>query len=60
MALRPWGETHCFDSVEAHSRLLDRRNGRPLSPWEIHSGDGRLVGPDETVVEKLTATNGGG
>ncbi|WP_225829319.1 winged helix-turn-helix transcriptional regulator [Streptomyces naphthomycinicus] len=52
VALRQWGERHCFEPGEAHSRLLDRRDGRPLSPLEIRSGDGRPVGPDETVVEK--------
>ncbi|MDT0447823.1 winged helix-turn-helix transcriptional regulator [Streptomyces hesseae] len=53
VALRQWGESHCFEPEEAHSRLLDRRTGRPLSPLEIRAGDGRPVGPDETVVEKL-------
>ncbi|OIK02192.1 winged helix-turn-helix transcriptional regulator [Streptomyces monashensis] len=59
VALRQWGETHCFHPGEAHSRLLDRRNGRPLSPLKIHADDGRPVGPDETVVEKLTTVNDG-
>ncbi|MGW1288232.1 winged helix-turn-helix transcriptional regulator [Streptomyces sp. NPDC002586] len=60
VALRQWGEAHCFDPGQPHSRLLDRRSGRPLSPLEIRSSDGRLVGPDETVVEKLSATDGAG
>lgn len=53
VALRQWGEGHCFAPGEAHSRLLDRRGGRPLSPLEVRDGDGRPIGPDETVVEKL-------
>ncbi|AEW98342.1 winged helix-turn-helix transcriptional regulator [Streptantibioticus cattleyicolor] len=53
VALRQWGETHCFAPGEPHSRLLDRHHGRPLSPLEIHSADGRPIGPDDTVVEKL-------
>ncbi|MGY0020904.1 winged helix-turn-helix transcriptional regulator [Streptomyces sp. cg35] len=58
VALRQWGEARCFDPGEAHSRLLDRRNGEPLSPLEIRSADGRPVGPDETVVEKVGAEDG--
>lgn len=58
VALRQWGEAHCFAPGEAHSRLLDRRDGRPLSPLEIRSGDGRPVGPDETVVEKIAFADG--
>lgn len=57
VALRQWGESHCFEPGEAHSRLLDRRTGGPLSPLEIRAGDGRPVGPDETVVEKLGAAD---
>ncbi|MFE7314334.1 winged helix-turn-helix transcriptional regulator [Streptomyces sp. NPDC057555] len=58
VALRQWGETHCFAPGEPHSRLLDRRNGHPLSPLEIRSSDGRPIGPDETVVEKLDPAGG--
>ncbi|MEV3859416.1 helix-turn-helix domain-containing protein [Streptomyces sp. NPDC050095] len=53
VALRQWGEAECFAPGEEHSRLLDRRTGRPLSPLEIRAGDGRPVGPDETFVEKV-------
>ena len=60
VALRQWGEAHCFGPGEEHSRLLDRRNGHPLSPLEIRAGDGRPVGPDETVVEKLGTSDGMG
>ncbi|CAL9660343.1 MULTISPECIES: winged helix-turn-helix transcriptional regulator [Streptomyces] len=58
VALRQWGESHCFAPGEAHSRLLDRRDRRPLSPLEIRSGDGRPIGPEETVVEKLDPADG--
>ncbi|MBI0298118.1 helix-turn-helix transcriptional regulator [Streptomyces sp. PRKS01-29] len=57
VALRQWGEAHCFGPGEEHSRLLDRRNGLPLSPLEIRSSDGRSVGPDETLVEKLSSAD---
>lgn len=53
VALRQWGEAHAFDAGEPHSRLVDRADGQPLRPLEIHAADGRAVGPDDTVVEHL-------
>jgi hypothetical protein len=55
VALRQWGEAHCFAPEEPHSRLLDRRDGRPLGPLRISAADGRALSPDETVVEKVDA-----
>ncbi|NGO67681.1 winged helix-turn-helix transcriptional regulator [Streptomyces boncukensis] len=52
VALRQWGESHCFSPDEPHSRLLDRREGRLLRPLTVHAEDGRSVDPDETYVEK--------
>ncbi|MFI9025331.1 winged helix-turn-helix transcriptional regulator [Streptomyces sp. NPDC053560] len=56
VALRQWGEEQCFTTGEEHSRLLDRRTGRPLRSLQIQSADGRQVGPDDTVVEKVRQT----
>ncbi|MCQ8187802.1 winged helix-turn-helix transcriptional regulator [Streptomyces rugosispiralis] len=53
VALRQWGEEQCFTPGEDHSRLLDRRTGRPLRPLRIQAADGRPVRPEETVVEKV-------
>ncbi|GAA1086362.1 winged helix-turn-helix transcriptional regulator [Streptomyces javensis] len=53
VALRQWGEEQCFTPGEDHSRLLDRRTGRPLRPVRIQSADGRPVEPEDTVVEKV-------
>ncbi|MFF8452770.1 winged helix-turn-helix transcriptional regulator [Streptomyces leeuwenhoekii] len=53
VALRQWGEEQCFTPGEDHSRLLDRHTGLPLRPLQIRAADGRLVGPEETVVEKV-------
>lgn len=53
VALRQWGEEQCFTPGEDHSRLLDRRAGRPLSRLRIRAADGRLVEPEDTVVEKV-------
>ncbi|MFI6873997.1 winged helix-turn-helix transcriptional regulator [Streptomyces sp. NPDC050400] len=53
VALRQWGEAECFTPGEEHSRLLDRRTGRPLDRLEIRAADGRPVEPEDTVVEKV-------
>jgi DNA-binding HxlR family transcriptional regulator len=53
VALRQWGETFSFEPGEPHSELLDRRDGKPLRPVEIHAADGRPISPAETEVRKL-------
>ncbi|ANS63089.1 hypothetical protein SLINC_0865 [Streptomyces lincolnensis] len=58
VALRQWGEEQCFTPGEEHSRLLDRRSGRPLRRLETRAADGRLVGPQDTVVEKVHQPDG--
>ncbi|AIG78107.1 Hypothetical protein AJAP_26300 [Amycolatopsis japonica] len=52
VALRQWGEAHFFADGEARSELVDREGGLPLQGLEIRAADGRLVGPDDTVVVK--------
>lgn len=51
VALRQWGEDYCFAPGEAHVRLVDRARGQPVRPVEVHAQDGRLLGPDDTVVD---------
>ncbi|MEV8554211.1 helix-turn-helix domain-containing protein [Streptomyces glaucescens] len=58
VALRQWGEEQCFAPGEQHSRLLDRRTGRPLPPVRVQAADGRPVGPEDTVVEKVREAGG--
>ncbi|MFD7105405.1 MULTISPECIES: winged helix-turn-helix transcriptional regulator [Streptomyces] len=53
VALRQWGEVHFFEPDEPHSELVDSRHGRPLPTLEVHSADGRQLGPDDTVVHKV-------
>jgi DNA-binding HxlR family transcriptional regulator len=53
VALRQWGEDQCFTPGEPHSRLLDRRTGRPLRRLEVQAADGRPLSPPDTVVEKV-------
>ncbi|MER5297659.1 helix-turn-helix domain-containing protein [Streptomyces pharetrae] len=58
VALRQWGEEQCFTPGEQHSRLLDRRTGRPLRPVRIQAADGRLLEPEDTLVEKVREAEG--
>ncbi|MFG1299286.1 helix-turn-helix domain-containing protein [Xanthobacter sp. V3C-3] len=50
VALRQWGEDYCFTAGEEHVRLVDRRDGLPVTPVEVRAQDGRVLMPDETVV----------
>lgn len=52
VALRQFGERHLFGPGEEHSVLVDRENGLPVR-LDIRAGDGRSVGPDETVLRKV-------
>ncbi|MBH5337606.1 helix-turn-helix transcriptional regulator [Streptomyces pactum] len=54
VALRQWGEEYFFGPDEPHSRLVDREQGCGLRPLEVRAADGRLVGPDDTTVRKVS------
>ncbi|GAB2921663.1 helix-turn-helix domain-containing protein [Micromonospora polyrhachis] len=55
VALRQWGETHCFEPGEPHSEMIDRQHGHPLRALEVRSDDGRQLGPDDTVINKVAS-----
>lgn len=50
VALRQWGEAYFFDTEECQMRLVDKRQGLPVKPLELHAQDGRLIGPDDAAV----------
>jgi DNA-binding HxlR family transcriptional regulator len=50
-ALRQWGDEFCFDRGEPRARLVDREQHRPVAKVEIHAADGRILTPDDTVIE---------
>lgn len=54
VGLRQWGEDHYYGPAEAHSTLIDRKRGQPVRRLEIRAQDGRLLEPDDTVVQKTT------
>ncbi|UYB52734.1 helix-turn-helix transcriptional regulator [Xanthomonas sp. AM6] len=53
LALRQWGERHLFAPGEAHSRLLDRRTGKPVPAMLPRDAAGRALKPRQTVVRKV-------
>ncbi|WMD22867.1 helix-turn-helix domain-containing protein [Achromobacter seleniivolatilans] len=57
VSLRQWGEDHHYAAAEPHSALIDRKRGQPVRRLEIRAQDGRVVGPDDTVVQKITSAN---
>ncbi|TWT13893.1 helix-turn-helix domain-containing protein [Reyranella sp. CPCC 100927] len=51
VALRQWGEDFFFTSDETHVQLIDRKRGQPVRRLELRAQDGRLLGPDDTIVK---------
>lgn len=50
VALRQWGETHQFPDNACRVELLDRDQGKPVRPLELHAADGRLLSSADTVI----------
>jgi DNA-binding HxlR family transcriptional regulator len=55
VALRQWGETFFFSPAESHVLLVDKKSGLPVRRLELRAQDGRVLGPDDTIVR--TAAN---
>lgn len=54
VALRQWGEDHCFDPGEPRSTLVDTARGKPIARLEIKAGDGRSLAAEDTRVSKVS------
>lgn len=54
VALRQWGEHHLFARGEAHSRLIDRKTGKPVPFMAPRDGDGKALAPEKTEVRKVS------
>ncbi|MCY1075923.1 winged helix-turn-helix transcriptional regulator [Archangium lansingense] len=52
VALRQWGDAHYFGPGEAAPELVDREHGRPVRMLELHSEDGRILGPEDTELRQ--------
>lgn len=55
VALRQWGEEFSFKPNEDFSKLLDRKNGKPLRKIEIRAEDGRVLEQTDTIVRLVGA-----
>jgi DNA-binding HxlR family transcriptional regulator len=55
VALRQWGEEHFFEPSELDVRLVDRKFGQPVKRLELRSQDGRLLGPEDAEVRKISS-----
>ncbi|PTQ10016.1 transcriptional regulator [Sphingomonas oleivorans] len=53
VALRQWGEDHLYRPGERHSVLVDTAKGDAVARLELRSGDGRVLGWNETRVRKV-------
>ena len=52
VGLRQWGEDYLYPKNEPHSVLVDQKKKQIVRRLELHSRDGRLLGPSDTVVKK--------
>lgn len=51
VALRQWGEEYFFEHDDCQVCLVDTQQGMPVRRLELRSQDGRLLGPDDTMVK---------
>jgi DNA-binding HxlR family transcriptional regulator len=52
VALRQWGEDHCFARGEQHSVLVDNETGHHIGRLEVRSKSGRVLRSSQTLVRK--------
>jgi DNA-binding HxlR family transcriptional regulator len=55
VALRQWGEDHCFLPAERHSALVETATGKPVGRLELRSKGGRPLTSVDTTVTKVGA-----
>jgi DNA-binding HxlR family transcriptional regulator len=53
VALRQWGEDHCFLPGAPYSVLVDNRTGRRVGRLEVRSMSGQILKASDTVVRKV-------
>lgn len=56
VALRQWGEDYFFEPDEAHVLLVDKKTGLPVRKLELRAQDGRILGPEDTIVRPPAAS----
>ena len=55
VALRQWGEDHCFLPGEPHSTLVENETGKRVRRLELRSRSGRPLTSVDTTVRKVVA-----
>jgi DNA-binding HxlR family transcriptional regulator len=53
VALGQWGRENAAEPNGGHMTLVDRENRQPVRRLEVRASDGRLLGPDDTVMLRL-------
>jgi DNA-binding HxlR family transcriptional regulator len=53
VALRQWGEHHCFTPSEPHSVLVEKNTGQRVGMLELRSRSGHILTASDTLVEKV-------
>lgn len=51
VAVRQWGEEFFFEPDEPHVVLVERKTGLPVRKLELRSQAGRVLGPEDTMVQ---------
>jgi DNA-binding HxlR family transcriptional regulator len=54
LALRQWGEAHLFARGERHSKLIDKRTGKPIPFMAPKASNGTRLQSANTEVRKLS------
>lgn len=58
VGLRQWGEAYCFKPGEAHSVLVEKASGKPVTALVLRDVEGRPVEASSTEVRKVGAAGG--
>ena len=53
VGLRQWGESFLFAGQEDHSLMVERASRKPVRQLELRSHSGRLLTPEDVVVQKV-------
>jgi DNA-binding HxlR family transcriptional regulator len=60
VALRQWGEDFFFAPEESRVLLVDKKRHLPVRKLELRAQDGRVLGPEDTIVSKVASAAGAG
>jgi DNA-binding HxlR family transcriptional regulator len=55
VALRQWGEEHCFLPGEPHSVLVEKETCQRVGRLRIRSASGQMLESSDTMVRKITS-----